>query len=172
MKGDGTVSVFRNYLEFDTSSIPDNANITDVKLNMKVYQDYSIAYDFNLEIWKHAWSSPLSALNRQANYEASGAVLDQIWRNTSGISTNVYYTNTTSLDPTWVNTSGTTQYLIRSSLDKYDERAGYPLITGAETLIIYSADHSTTMLNALSGRYLALFPTWSSRPIQMTVKNH
>ncbi|KKP69963.1 hypothetical protein A2X44_01995 [candidate division CPR3 bacterium GWF2_35_18] len=111
-----TYNCYRSYFEFDTGNIPDDASVLDVKLGLKVATDLSTV-DFDVRINKFDWNSPMSAANREANYDAAGTVFDQVWRNTSGISTGVYYSNTTSLDTNWINKTGITSYQLRSSRD-------------------------------------------------------
>lgn len=107
--------IHRAFLLFDTSTIPDNATISDVKLKMQVIS--FIDTDFDVRIHKYNWDNPLSDSNREANYDgALTATLDQIWRNTSGMATDTYYTSP-SLDTTWVNTTGYTKYCLVSSAD-------------------------------------------------------
>jgi len=107
---------WRSYFEFDTSVIPDNANISNVKLYSKISTDAS-TIDFDVQINKFNWSSPISVSNREPNYDAGSAVFDQVWRNTAGITTGVYYANSMSLDSTWLKKAGYTRYQLRSSRD-------------------------------------------------------
>ncbi len=108
--------VYRGYLSFDTSDIPDDATISDVKLYMWVSGDNS-ATDFTVEIYKFDWSSPVASGNQEANFDASGAAFDQHWQNTSDISVTEWYANSTSLDANWVSKTGVTRYMLKSSRD-------------------------------------------------------
>jgi hypothetical protein len=108
---------FRSFLQFDTSEIPDAATITQVNLRMVCITDSS-GVDFDIQIVKQNWTSPLAAGNREANYDGclAGTADDSIWRNTNGMSVNTQYTSG-NLDPTWVNKTGITYYSLRSSFD-------------------------------------------------------
>ena len=108
--------VYRDYLSFDTSSIPDDAIITDVKLSLKTIGWDGSDTDFDVQIYKFNWAEPITSANIEANYDAVGAVYDADWRNTSGMSTRVYY-DSSSLDNSWVNKTGDTKYQLRSKED-------------------------------------------------------
>ena len=128
-----TFDVYRTYLDFDTSAIPDDATITDVSLSLKASSDYSDV-DFDVRIYKYAWTEPIDSGSREANYDASGATYDADWRNTSGMSTGIYY-DSPSLDNSWVNLTGDTKYQLRSSRDV---NANTP--SGDEYIKSYSAN--------------------------------
>ncbi|MBZ9578074.1 PKD domain-containing protein [Patescibacteria group bacterium] len=130
---DEEFGINRGYLDFDTSSIPDGATITDVKLSLKASQDKSDT-NFDIEIYKFNWAEPITSGNRETSYDAGGAVYDGDWRNTSGMSTGVYY-DSPSLDNSWVNKTGDTKYQLRSGRD-VDEDAPY----GDEYIEFYSAN--------------------------------
>jgi hypothetical protein len=133
--------VYRNFLKFDTSSIPDNNTISQVNLKLVCTYDYS-ATDFDVQIVKQNWSSqdPLSDTNREAAYDncLNGTADSSIWRNTSGISLNTQYASG-NLDTSWVNKTGYTYYSLRSSRDY-----GNNTPTGDEYLQIASADNATS----------------------------
>ena len=152
----GDYWVNRGYLSFDTSSIPPGATITDVELSLKADNDYSDD-DFDVEIWKFNWSEPLGN-SMEANYDAAGAVKDDaIWRNTSGMSTDVYY-DSSSLDTSWINLTGDTKYQLRSEYDVNDSSP-----TGSEYIDVYSADSSAGNQPVLRVTYTAnTAPTWDS----------
>ena len=120
--------VYRTYLDFDTSSIPDDAVVTDVKLSLKASSNISYT-DFDVQIYKYDWAEPITSDNREANYDASGATYDADWRNTSGMSTEIYY-DSSSLDNSWINLTGDTKYQLRSSRDvNEDEPYEYEYIS-------------------------------------------
>lgn len=152
----GDYWVNRGYLSFDTSSIPPGATITDVELSLKADNDYSDD-DFDVEIWKFNWSEPLGN-SMEANYDAAGAVKDDaIWRNTSGMSTDVYY-DSSSLDTSWINLTGDTKYQLRSEYDVNDSSP-----TGSEYIDVYSADSSAGNQPVLKVTYTVnTAPTWDS----------
>lgn len=125
--------VFRGFLLFDTSSI--TGAVTQVNLALTVYQDLS-DIDFDVQIVKQDWSDQ----KQEDAYDGclSGIQDNNIWRNTSGISTNTQYTSG-NLSTSWVDTSGTTYYSLRSSRDKNNNEP-----TGSEYIDVYSADESTS----------------------------
>lgn len=104
---------YRAFLSFDTSSIGAENNIAQVNMKMAITQDYS-TNDFDVNILKADWSAYTPASARQQVYTILGsATVDALWRNTSGISLNTYYTSQ-NLDTTWINKTGTTYYGLRS----------------------------------------------------------
>jgi len=125
--------VYRGYLDFDTSSIPDDASVTDVLLSLKVDTDVSYT-DFDVQIYKYDWAEPITSDNREVNYDASGAVYDADWKNTSEISSGNSY-DSSSLDNSWINLTGDTKYQLRSSRD-VNEDEPYE----NEYIYFYSAD--------------------------------
>lgn len=130
-EGDGTVAcgqqksginylVFRNYVKFDTSSIDDSATVSQVNIKFAVTNDSSTV-DFDVVIKKYNWSAFDAAQNsdtREPAYDglSSASADDSIWRNTSGISINTYYTSG-NLDTSWVSKTGVTYYGLQSSRD-------------------------------------------------------
>lgn len=109
-------TVLRGFLLFDTSSIPDTALITDVKLKM-VFAGSGPTPDFDIRIHKFNWDSPITGVNREANYDgALASDFDQVWQNTAGIAFNEVRTSP-ALDTSHVNKTGFTKYALISSLD-------------------------------------------------------
>jgi len=130
-------TVYRAYLAFDTSAIPDGDTVTDVKLYMKVAGDAS-STDFEIEVYRFDWDSPITSDNKEANYDAAGASLDQVWRNTSdGVSAGQWYYNATSLDTDWIAKTGTTRYMLKSSRDTDGNTP-----SGSEYITVCSAEES------------------------------
>ena len=111
---DNDYYVYRSYISFDTSAIPDGATVTDVTLTQTIQGNSSTAADFDVDIYDFAWAGPIAAGNREANYDAVGAVFDATWKNTTGISVGAEYTSP-SLDTDWINKTGDTKYQLRSS---------------------------------------------------------
>ncbi len=111
-----TYEVFRDFLNFDTSSIPDNMVVTDVKLRMVVT---SGLYNSNFEIQIIEQVFNLSSYVRETIYDDCLAASSYyLWRNTSsGITNDTQYTGA-SMTNGYVNKSGITSYSIRSSRDK------------------------------------------------------
>ena len=128
--------VIRGYLEFDTSGIDDDAEIEDVNLTLTVNDDES-GTTFNVNIHKCTWTSPITAGNRESNYDtALTSTLDQIWRNTNGIIGTPY--TSPSLDTTWVSKTGLTQYALLSARDV---AATQP--SGTEYILVYPKEAAT-----------------------------
>jgi hypothetical protein len=127
---------FRMFLGFDTSSIPDDATLTQNNLKLVCYSDASTV-DFDVQIVKQNWSS---GTNDQI-YDAclSSDADDSIWRNTNGMSINTQYTSG-NLSTAWVNKTGTTYYSLRSNRDK---DATQPADPSNEYIYIAEGDYAT-----------------------------
>jgi hypothetical protein len=129
--------VWRAYYEFDTSGITDTDNVTQANLNMTCISDLSTT-DFSVRIHKHEWGSPLSADNREANFDgALASTYDADWRGTSGMSPNTNYASA-NLDASWVKKDATTRYAILSSRDVAGNTP-----TGYERISLASQNHTT-----------------------------
>ena len=106
-------TVLRSYLYFDTSAIPDNANITSAKLRLYIHLDDSDA-DFNVTIqngqptYPHV---PLVVADYNLNYySGNGGYFD-----TSGVALNSY--NNITLSATglsWISLTGRTKLCLRN----------------------------------------------------------
>jgi len=116
---DPTYTVYRSFIKFDTSAIPDGDIITQVNMAMVCRADQS-ATDFDVQIVKQDWSvqDPLAAGNMEAAYDGCLAADadDSIWRNTSGMDIETVYISG-NLNTARVNKIGSTYYGLRSSLD-------------------------------------------------------
>ena len=137
--------VYRWFLKFDTSVIPDGDTITQVNMKLVALEDNSSS-DFDVVIKKADWSAydPASDANKESIYDLilSATSDDNIWRNTSGISINTQYTSG-NLDKDRVNKSGSTYYGLISSRDI----SASPPTAGpgaAENLRLASQDHATS----------------------------
>jgi len=132
--------IYRGFLKYDTSSIPDSAPITQVNQKFVCVDDVS-AINFDVQIVKQDWSAqdPLSAANREAAYDncLAGTADANIWRNTSGMSVNTQYTSG-NLSTVWINVTGSTYYSIRSSRDYAEIDPEYN-----EYIIIASQEYAT-----------------------------
>lgn len=114
-------SVDRGYLKFDTSSISSSAIISAVTMTLTAVADLSYT-DFDLQIVDYDWSSYDPITGQEAAYDGClSATLDNVWINTSGISTNTPYTSS-ALSTSWINKGGSTYYGLRSNRD-YDNVA-------------------------------------------------
>lgn len=126
---DGSHDVYRSYLNFDTSNIPDNATITDVKMGMFIAWNKSDA-DFNVMIAKYDWSgsTDIDTLYDGLLAASTDAIL---WISTTDINSESYYRSllSNSLDTTWINKTGYTYYGLLSSEDiANSEPEGYEFI--------------------------------------------
>lgn len=128
------VFVQRSWIKFNTSTIDDDATITQVNLKMVCTEDNSTV-DFDVQIVE----LDCSGANNDTKYDAilTGSTY-YVWRNTSGMVINTQYTSA-NLTTTWVSKTGDTYYAIRSSRD-YDGSA-----TGWESSRIYigTPNHAT-----------------------------
>lgn len=131
--------VWRAYVSFDTSAIPDDATVTSATLYLAASSDNSVT-DFDIKVYRLAWTEGLCA-NQEANFDAAygaSATLEGTLRNTSsGWSSGTYYSM--SVDPAGISKTGDTKYSVVSSRDI---NANSP--TGAEYVDFYSADSSGT----------------------------
>lgn len=137
---DGYYYIYRAFLKFDTSAIPDGDTVTQVNLKMVCGEDLS-SINFDVQIVKQNWSDqdPLSNANREVAYDncLAGNLDDNIWRNTNGIVINTQYASG-NLNTAWINKTGPTYYSLRSSRDY-----GNNTPTGYELLVLWSQDCPT-----------------------------
>lgn len=111
--------IYRAFVAFDTSSIPTGATINEVFMTLDLTQKNVGGSDFDLQIVKYNWSaqSPITVGNRVAAFQgALTGTLDQIWNNTSAVTTATVF-QSPDLDPTWVAVGGITYYSFLSSRD-------------------------------------------------------
>lgn len=104
-------------LKFDTSSI--KGTVVSAYMKLSITNDTSTT-DFNLNIAKADWSAydPLVDANKDNIYDIIlAADTDVIWRNTSGISTGIYYSSP-NLDKTRINQLGSTYYGLINANEK------------------------------------------------------
>ena len=111
----GAYWCLRSFIGIDTSAIDDNADIESATLYMAIQNDYSTT-DFDLSVYRFAWAAPLCD-NREANFDgAYGSGVDEgVWRNTSGLATDTYYSM--AVDPAGVTKTGSTKYALVSDED-------------------------------------------------------
>jgi hypothetical protein len=115
----GSYYVYRGYLKFDTTAIPENAEILKANVKLTLYSDSS-ATDFNLRIYNYDWSiyDPFTSYREQA-YDgllATGSAY-VTWRGTSGISINTTYTSP-DIATSHVNKGGYTYFGLISDQDR------------------------------------------------------
>jgi hypothetical protein len=112
-------AIYRTYIKFDTSSIPDGASISQTNLNIAVSW-VEVSDDFDVYVTKLDWSNqdPLDDTNRETVYDnALSADNDAFLLNTVDVSQGSYYTSG-NLDTTRVSKTASTYYGIRSANDK------------------------------------------------------
>lgn len=134
-----TYSVFRGFLVFDTSAIPDNAVISSATLLVTADTDLSVGADFNVQVYRYAWADTLAS-NREANYDGAyggAATLEGTLRDTSaGWSSGTQYS--LAVDPAGISKTGTTRYALCSSRDVAGTTP-----TGIELVTWRTANHAT-----------------------------
>jgi len=124
----------RVFLFFDTSSIPDNANITSVVLSIYIHSDHT-EQDFNVTIQNGQPTYPHMPLEA-GDYYYAHYIGNYGSRNTSEIS-GIGYWNITITDFTIINVNGYTKLCLRSSRD-IEEIAPTPFVY--EFLYVKSAE--------------------------------
>ncbi len=138
----GTVYyVFRAYLDFDTSALPDNATVTSAVLGVCADSDLS-STDFNLQVYRYGWTEGLcDAGTREGNYDGAygaAATLEGTLRNTAdGWSSGTCYTLT--LDAAGINLTGDSKYALVSSRDSSNSAPG-----GNQYVFVRTADYAGT----------------------------
>lgn len=138
----GTVYyVFRAYLDFDTSALPDDATVTSAVLGVCADTDLSSA-DFNVQLYRYDWTEGLiDAGTREGNYDGAygaGATLEGTLRYTGdGWSSGTCYTLT--LSTAGINLTGDSKYALVSSRDVSGSAP-----TGNQYVFIRTADYAGT----------------------------
>jgi len=133
----GTYEVYRGYLDFDTSAIPDDAIVISATLRVTAAADVS-TQDFVLGVYDVTWTEDLST-NREANFDLAVAptLLGSIRDTASGwVSGTVY---SVDLSPAIVNVSGDTKLALLSDRER---AATSP--SGNEMVDIFTADYTGT----------------------------
>lgn len=138
---DPWISIWRNYMKFDTTSIPDTDNITQVNMKLTALYDSSTT-DFDVKIVKYNWAAydPVCSGNQETVYDGILAATsdDNIWRNTSGMSLYTQYSSG-NLDTNWVDKTGSTYYGLISAED-YNNSAP----TNSEYIGVATQENATT----------------------------
>lgn len=110
-------TVTRLFFGFDTSTLPAGATITGATIYLCANSDSSTT-DFDVKIYRYAWSSALCS-SQEANYDGAyggSATLEGTLLNTSsGWTGGTYYSM--AVDPAGINTSGFTRYTVVSGND-------------------------------------------------------
>ncbi len=130
------IRVFRCYLSFDTSALPNDAVPSSATLYVTAFADAS-TYDFNIKVYRFAWTEALNGASQEANYDGAyggGATLEGTLRNTvSGWVPGVEYNM--AVDTAGINLTGDTKYVLVSGQD-----VGNVEPIGSERVEIYSGD--------------------------------
>ena len=138
---DGIYYVLRAFLKFDTSGIPDGDSISQVVMKCTVRSVGATAFD--VQIVKNDWSGydPLSSGNRESAFDSvlTSSLDDNIWKNTSGLSTNTQYSSG-NLSTSWINKTGYTYYSMQSKNDRDNVAPS----TNEQYVQIYSQDSITS----------------------------
>jgi len=113
--GDGTFDVWRAFLFFDTSSIPDDATINNATLSLYLYGDQSDT-DFNLTIQTGTSIRPHHPLE-QGDYDYLYYSGDGGQTNSSTLSAGFNNITFTSTGLTWIDVDGRTDLVLRGSND-------------------------------------------------------
>lgn len=166
--------VYRCYLAFDTSAIPDGDTITQVDLELKVSADQSFT-DFGLYLYKYNWKTVADGTGTTGDRDnvfdmgTAGATDAQAAvketpeiATTAGVAVGGTLTFA-ELDTTWVNKAGTTKYALRSKRDA-DGSGTAP--TGGENIYFYAGDNATETLRP------ALVVTHGSQKVQRITRIH
>ncbi|MEM3695002.1 MAG: hypothetical protein QXJ11_03475 [Candidatus Bathyarchaeia archaeon] len=125
---------YRSYLYFETSIIPDNANVTSAILSLYVYYDHSDV-DFNVTVQSGMPTYPHIPLQSgdyyYAYYSGNGGS-----RSTAEITGSGYWNITLNSDGlSWINVDGYTKLCLRSGRD-----IDGVLPTGNEYVNVYAAE--------------------------------
>lgn len=131
--------IYRGYLSFDTSAIPDDATVTAATLYVCADADESTT-DFLVRCYRYAWVEALCT-NQEANYDGAygaGATLEGTLRDTAaGWVAGTYYN--LAVATAGINKTGDTKYDLVSSRDV----AG-TVPTGLERVQARTADYADT----------------------------
>jgi len=148
--GNGTTlkTCTRIYLLFDTSSIPDDTNISQVNLKLTAYSAATIGQNgahFDVLIKKYNWGglTLTDADDRETAYDGckSATADDNIWQNSEDLSANTQYPSG-NLSTAWINKTGYTYYALIGSNDQNNDGDDY--VNGGQSYVtICSANHAT-----------------------------
>ena len=131
---DNEYVIYRGFLFFDTSDIPDNANITQVILSIK-YISYYGSDNINLTIQHGTDEAPhMPLISTDYYYGHYSGNFGSI--NMSGLATGKYYNITLNNSAfNWINVTGITKFCIRGSNDIDDIAPGQSTVAN-----FYSAE--------------------------------
>lgn len=133
--------VYRSFLIFDTSAIPDGDTVTAVTLGLKISADYTTTSDFTLYFYKYNWkTTPIDDVYDMGIAGATDGIAAAQETPTADVTGKVAgnWVTVSGLDTTWINKTGNTKYALRSNRDA-DGSGTAP--TGAEYLNFYSGEN-------------------------------
>jgi hypothetical protein len=115
-KFSGEYNIWRIFLSFDSSVIPDDANVLSATLRMRLFEDSS-GTDFDVNTWSTSYASLPPGWN-------ATAPLIGVFMNTGGLVAGNWYSM--SLPTSLVLAAGDTQFLMNSSRDSKIAPPTYP----------------------------------------------
>lgn len=113
-------SVWRGFLSFDISGIPDNAENVVTKLVMRVLSGFSSGHTFDVCVRPSTWTAPLSAGNREAPYDESRlGTTEVVFANSTALGTSHAgeWVTSPALSPAAIVNGATVKYSLISSQD-------------------------------------------------------
>jgi hypothetical protein len=141
---DPSYGIDRPVLKFDTSSLHDLAEISDVRLGLTVQAIYHLNTHFTVQVVYFDWSDyeGMADYNDDLKLAWMGCINTSSynnWQATNSLAVNTTYESSDALSNTWVVKTGETYFCLRSNRD-YDDNVP----TNYEKLYIYSEDQSGT----------------------------
>ena len=118
--GTSPYAVYRPFLKFDTSGIPDGDTISQVNMKLTYAGGGLPATNFVIKTKKYNWSAsdPVGAGNRETVYDGIlSATADTDFANTSSFATQGDTVTGGNLDTSWVSKTGYTYYGLMSQKD-------------------------------------------------------
>lgn len=132
-------NIWRAYLSFDTSEIPDDAIIKSARLYISAHGDFSDT-DFLVQVYRYAWAEALCS-NREANYDGAyggSATLEGTLRDTAdGWVSGTFYN--LAVATAGINKTGDTKYALVSKEDVDNSEPA-----GSEYVDIRTAEYAGT----------------------------
>jgi hypothetical protein len=112
----GTDRVRRGYISFDTSCLPNDATVTAATLYVKMGTSAITANDFNVDVYRYAWTAPLGT-DREVDYDGAygSGVSEGTLIATASWSENGWAS--LALDAAEISKTGASRYALVSSRD-------------------------------------------------------
>ena len=140
--GTSPYTIYRPFMKFDTSGIPDGDTISQVNMKLTYAGGGLPATNFVIKTKKYDWnaSDPVGAGNRETVYDGIlSATADTDFANTSSFATQGDTITGGNLDTTWVSKTGYTYYGLMSQKDNDNTSP-----TGDDRFYIGTQDHTTS----------------------------